>query len=130
MLDQGATTACSGKLQFNLSIKYEISGFYFHFIACLGVTLPRMLLVHLGFPGEFAVPWLQPVCPGLALGKQAMETQGGELVCCSVLDFVFLQPRGIGLLPPPAPALCFPRKLTVGSSRLLCSLRPLLCDPA
>lgn len=40
------------------------------------------------------------------------------------------QPRGIGLLPLPAPALCFPRKLTVGSSWLPCSLRPILCDSA
>lgn len=68
-----------------------MSGFYLHFRACIGVTLPRMLLVHPGFPGAFALPWLQPVCPGLALGEQAMETQGGEAVRCSVLHFLFLQ---------------------------------------
>lgn len=68
-------------------------------MACIGVTLLRVLLVHPGFPGEFALPWLQPVCPRLALGEQAMETQGGEPVRCSVLDSLFLQSRVIQSSP-------------------------------
>lgn len=38
---QGATTACSREQQFNFLIQCEISGFYFHSMACIGVILPR-----------------------------------------------------------------------------------------
>lgn len=72
---QGATTACSRELPCNFCMQCEVSGFYFHSMACIGVILPReadgsgMLLVHPGFSGALAVPWLQPVCPGLAPGE-------------------------------------------------------------
>lgn len=86
----------------------SMGGFYLYSMACIGVIFPReaegsrMVLVYPGFPRDLALPWLQPVCPGLAPGEQAQGVR--------VLDFLFLQSSMIQsgpgeTLPSPHPLL-------------------------
>lgn len=120
---QGATTACSRELPCNFCMQCEISRFYFHSMACIGVILPReadgsgMLLVHPGFSGELAVPWLQPVCPGLAPGEKVQGRGDGSP---SSLGFFVPAVQGDPELPWGSD-LRFPRSHCWLSGRQLCS---------
>lgn len=118
--DQGATTACSRELQFNFFIQCEISGFYFHSIACIGVILPReadgsgMLLVH----------------PGCSLYAQAWHRekrpQEGEMALRPVLDFLFPRSRVIQSCPGEGTSASHAKSLLVVRTAAL--LSDLFCE--